>query len=142
MKYLCILPIDKLLGVWYNGSSARLGRRRAAKKTNGKSAHEFSRRRLMPSQKNRKEKGRAACVSCVSTTFFQPAWSGSHLYPANRNTLRSRTLSSRSYPTLVGLAFVASALLPSLCLYYSPLHGQHLHQHGQGEQQGIYVGEV
>ena len=31
----------------------------------------------------------AACVSCVSTTFFQPAWSGSHLYTANRNTLRS-----------------------------------------------------
>lgn len=30
-----------------------------------------------------------ACVSCVSTTFFQPAWSGSHLYSANRNTLRS-----------------------------------------------------
>ena len=30
-----------------------------------------------------------AFVSCVSTTFFQPAWSGSHLYPAHRNTVRS-----------------------------------------------------
>ena len=30
-----------------------------------------------------------ACVSCVSPTLFQPVGSGSHLYPANRNTLRS-----------------------------------------------------
>jgi len=30
-----------------------------------------------------------ACVSCVSATFFQPVRSGSHLYTANRNTLRS-----------------------------------------------------
>ena len=89
IENLCILPIDKLLGLWYNGNSARQGRGRAAEKTNGKSAHEFSRRRLMPSQKNRKEKGNAACVSCVSATFFQPARSGSHLYSAHRNTVRS-----------------------------------------------------
>ena len=30
-----------------------------------------------------------AFVSCVSPTFFQPVGSGSHLYSANRNTLRS-----------------------------------------------------
>ena len=30
-----------------------------------------------------------ACVSCVSPTFFQPVGSGSHLYPAHRNTVRS-----------------------------------------------------
>ena len=30
-----------------------------------------------------------ACVPCVSTTFFQPAWSGSHLYSAHRGTVRS-----------------------------------------------------
>ena len=32
---------------------------------------------------------RMAFVSCVSPTFFQPAGSGSHLYPAHRNTVRS-----------------------------------------------------
>ena len=30
-----------------------------------------------------------ACVSCVSPTLFQPVRSGSHLYPAHRNTVRS-----------------------------------------------------
>ena len=30
-----------------------------------------------------------AFVSCVSPIFFQPVRSGSHLYSANRNTLRS-----------------------------------------------------
>jgi hypothetical protein len=30
-----------------------------------------------------------AFVSCVSSTFFQPARSGSHLYSAHRNTVRS-----------------------------------------------------
>ena len=38
-----------------------------------------------------------AYVSCVSATFFQPVRSGSHLYSAHRNTVRSRTLSSRAY---------------------------------------------
>ena len=32
---------------------------------------------------------KVAFVSCVSPTFFQPAGSGSHLYPAHRNTVRS-----------------------------------------------------
>jgi hypothetical protein len=31
-KNLLKFPIDKLLGVWYNKNSARLGRGRAAKK--------------------------------------------------------------------------------------------------------------
>ena len=37
--------------------------------------------------------------------LLQPCGTGSHLYTANANTLRSRTLSSRSNTTLVGLAF-------------------------------------
>ena len=32
---------------------------------------------------------RMAFVSCVSPTLFQPVGSGSHLYPAHRNTVRS-----------------------------------------------------
>ena len=35
--------------------------------------------------------------------------------------MRSRTLSSWAGTTLVGLTFTASAMLPSLCLYYSTL---------------------
>ena len=35
--------------------------------------------------------------------------------------MRSRTLSSWADTTLVGLTFTASAMLPSLCLYYSTL---------------------
>ena len=37
-NFLLKLPIDKLLAVWYNGNSARLGRGRAAKctKTQGR----------------------------------------------------------------------------------------------------------
>ena len=45
----------------------------------------------------------------ISATLFQPARSGSHLYPASLHPMRSRTLSSRSYTTLVGLA---TPLLP------------------------------
>ena len=48
-----------------------------------------------------------AFVSCVSPTLFQPVGSGSHLYSAHRNTMRSRTLSARTYslswaPTFCG----------------------------------------
>ena len=50
----------------------------------------------------------------ISATLFQPVRSGSHLYSAPLHPVRSRTLSSRSYPTLVGLAIsLASALHPS-----------------------------
>ena len=43
-----------------------------------------------------------------------------HIYiPHNGATVRSRTLSSWADTTLVGLTFTASAMLPSLCLYYS-----------------------
>ena len=50
----------------------------------------------------------------ISATLFQPARSGSHLYSAPLHPVRSRTLSSRTYPTLVGLAIsLASALHPS-----------------------------
>ena len=45
-----------------------------------------------------------------------------HIYiPHNGATVRSRTLSSWSNTTLVGLALLASAMLPSLCFYYSTL---------------------
>ena len=64
-----------------------------------------------------------AFVSCVSSTLFQPARSGSHLYTANRNTLRSRTLSSRSYPTLVGLATPLLPCFPHLHPYYNTRMG-------------------
>ena len=64
-----------------------------------------------------------AFVSCVSSTLFQPARSGSHLYSANRNTLRSRTLSSRSYPTLVGLATPLLPCFPHLHPYYNTRMG-------------------
>ena len=52
----------------------------------------------------------------ISATLFQPARSGSHLYPAPLHPVRSRTLSSRSYTTLVGLA---TPLLPCfpLCAF-------------------------
>jgi len=32
IQTLCKLPIDKLLGLWYNGNNARLGRGRATEK--------------------------------------------------------------------------------------------------------------
>ena len=57
-----------------------------------------------------------AFVSCVSPTFFQPVGSGSHLYTANRNTLRSRTLSSRSYMTLVGQPLLSGCLASLICI--------------------------
>ena len=52
----------------------------------------------------------------ISATLFQPARSGSHLYPAPLHPVRSRTLSSRSYTPLVGLA---TPLLPCfpLCAF-------------------------
>ena len=56
-------------------------------------------------------------VSYIIRYYFNPCGTGSHLYPANTNTLRSRTLSSRSYSTLVGLAFsfsLASLIAPLL----------------------------
>ena len=59
-----------------------------------------------------------AFVSCVSSTLFQPARSGSHLYPAHRNTVRSDhrvkglTDSRGSFP--LGLPCP-----PLLCFYYS-----------------------
>jgi hypothetical protein len=56
-------------------------------------------------------------VSYIIRYYFNPCGTGSHLYSANTNTLRSRTLSSRTYPTLVGLAFgfcLASLFVPLL----------------------------
>jgi hypothetical protein len=44
-------------------------------------------------------------VSYIIRYYFNPCGTGSHLYSANTNTLRSRTLSSRTYTTLVGFAF-------------------------------------
>ena len=44
-----------------------------------------------------------AFVSCVSSTFFQPARSGSHLYSAHRNTMRSGH-GAEVLLTLVGLS--------------------------------------
>ena len=44
-------------------------------------------------------------VSYIIRYYFNPCSTGSHLYPANTNTLRSRALPSRTYPTLMGLAF-------------------------------------
>ena len=55
-------------------------------------------------------------VSCIIRYYFNPCGTGSHLYPANTNTLRSRTLSSRSYTTLVGLGFSPSPCFP-LCAF-------------------------
>ena len=53
-----------------------------------------------------------AFVSCVSPTLFQPAGSGSHLYPAHRNTVRSghraqvlRTLVGHSLWDCLALSF-------------------------------------
>lgn len=42
-----------------------------------------------------------AYVLCISATFFQPARSGSHLYPANRDTWRA-VQRAMDLPTLVG----------------------------------------
>ena len=54
-------------------------------------------------------------VSYIIRYYFNPCGTGSHLYSANTNTLRARTLSSRTYLTLVGLAFW---LLPCFPLLY------------------------
>ena len=51
---------------------------------------------------------RVACVSCVSATFFQPVRSGSHLYPAHRNTVRSDHR-EQVLLTLVGLSLCGTA---------------------------------
>ena len=50
--------------------------------------------------------------------MFQPARSGSHLYSAPLHPVRSRTLSSRSYPPLVGLATPLLPCIPHLYLDY------------------------
>ena len=55
--------------------------------------------------------------------FLQRTGSGSHLYSANLHTLRSRTLSSRTYPTLVGLATLLLPCFPHLHPYYSTRMG-------------------
>ena len=57
-------------------------------------------------------------VSCIIRYYFNPCGTGSHLYSANTNTLRSRTLSSRSYTTLVGLGVSPQPCIPLLYLDY------------------------
>ena len=54
----------------------------------------------------------------ISATLFQPARSGSHLYSAPLHPVRSRTLSSRSYSPLVGLATPLLPCFPHLHPYY------------------------
>ena len=54
----------------------------------------------------------------ISATLFQPARSGSHLYSAPLHPVRSRTLSSRSYSPLVGLATPLLPCIPHLHPYY------------------------
>lgn len=61
-----------------------------------------------------------ACVSCVSATFFQPVRSGSHLYTANRNTLRSVHW-ELDLLALVGTPLWGCRSL-TLCFYYSTLN--------------------
>ena len=55
-----------------------------------------------------------AFVSCVSSTFFQPARSGSHLYTANRNTLRSGHRVMVLH-TLVGIRHLRGCLTLAFC---------------------------
>ena len=50
--------------------------------------------------------------------IFSLGGSGSHLYSAHTNTVRSRTLSSRSYSPLVGLATPLLPCIPHLHPYY------------------------
>ena len=57
----------------------------------------------------------------ISATLFQPARSGSHLYSAPLHPVRSRTLSSRSYSPLVGLATPLLPCIPHLYLDYTTL---------------------
>ena len=63
-----------------------------------------------------------AFVSCVSSTFFQPARSGSHLYTANRNTLRS-VHRVEDLLALVGTHLSWSPHPPLLCFHYTTLCG-------------------
>lgn len=63
-----------------------------------------------------------AFVSCVSSTFFQPARSGSHLYTANRNTLRS-VHRVEVLLALVGTHLSWSPHPPLLCFHYTTLCG-------------------
>ena len=62
--------------------------------------------------------GKWLVVVEISATLFQPARSGSHLYSAPLHPVRSRTLSSRSYSTLVGLAPPLPPCFPHLHPYY------------------------
>ena len=52
----------------------------------------------------------------ISATWFQPARSGSHLYSAPLYPVRSRTLSSRSYMTLVGQPLLSDCLASLFCI--------------------------
>ena len=52
----------------------------------------------------------------ISATLFQPARSGSHLYSAPLYPVRSRTLSSRSYMTLVGQPLLSGCLASLICI--------------------------
>ena len=55
-----------------------------------------------------------AFVSCVSSTFFQPARSGSHLYSAHRNTVRSGHQVMVLH-TLVGIRHLRGCLTLTFC---------------------------
>ena len=55
-----------------------------------------------------------AFVSCVSSTFFQPARSGSHLYSAHRNTVRSGHQVMVLH-TLVGIRHLRGCLTLAFC---------------------------
>ena len=63
-----------------------------------------------------------AFVSCVSSTFFQPARSGSHLYSANRNTLRSGH-GAKVLLTLVGTRSLGRLALSFCTLIVSHFKG-------------------
>ena len=58
-----------------------------------------------------------AFVSCVSSTLVQPARSGSHLYPAHRNTVRWEICGAGLTRLSWDLPFGFCPL--PLCLYYS-----------------------
>lgn len=58
--------------------------------------------------------GVVAFVSCVSSTFFQPARSGSHLYSAHRNTVRSGHQVMVLH-TLVGIRHLRGCLTLAFC---------------------------
>ena len=63
-----------------------------------------------------KHKVLEAFVSCVSSTFFQSARSGSHLYPAHRNTVRSGHRVMVLH-TLVGIRHLRGCLTLAFCAF-------------------------